>query len=155
MNTLIMDELHGILTAYDMMIVNDKSLKKEVALNASRINEDPNFSDESNPEEENFVRKLRKGSNKYKGILPFKFFICVKIVTLLLSVLSKELMMIKKSISPIKRDIRGLNLRRIMITRIRKASTLRKIAIPLITMIIIPSKVRVKERILYSWKWRL
>jgi hypothetical protein len=34
---------------------------------------------ESNKEEENFMRKLKKGSGKYKGKFPFKCFNCGKV----------------------------------------------------------------------------
>jgi hypothetical protein len=38
-----------------------------------------NHSDISDEEEANFIRKLKKGSGKYKGKLPFKCFNCGKI----------------------------------------------------------------------------
>ena len=38
-----------------------------------------NHSNLSDEEEANFIRKLKKGSSKYKGKLPFKCFNCGKI----------------------------------------------------------------------------
>jgi hypothetical protein len=50
-----------------------------------------NHSDISDEEEANFIRKLQKGSGKYKGKLPFKCFNYGKVGTFFLQMsLSKE-----------------------------------------------------------------
>lgn len=69
-----MEKLHGILIAYEMRIESDNSVRKDVAFKASKKQVDPNSNDGSNLEEENFIRKLHRGSRKYKGKLPFNFF---------------------------------------------------------------------------------
>jgi hypothetical protein len=85
-----MDELHGIFTAYEMRIGWENPSKKEEAFKASkktkknkRPESKPNcsYNDDSEEDEEmaNFVRKLKKGTSKYKGMLPFKCFNCGKI----------------------------------------------------------------------------
>ena len=86
LNTLIVDHLHGIFTTYEMRIGHDKSTKDETTLKESRTktnqkkNPQSNHHKESDLEEANFIRKLQKGSRKYKGKLPFKFFNCGKVV---------------------------------------------------------------------------
>jgi hypothetical protein len=78
LDNLTMDELHGILTACEMRIEKEGSSKKEVALKASKKakNKEHKSSDYSNceldVEKAYFVRKLKHGSGKYKGKLPFK-----------------------------------------------------------------------------------
>ena len=82
---LTMDELHGILTAYEKRNEKEKSSKKEATFKASKKtkNKEQKSSDcssyESDVEEANFVRKHKKGSGKYKVKFPFKCFNCGKI----------------------------------------------------------------------------
>jgi hypothetical protein len=68
------DQLLGTLTAYEMRIVKDKPTSREASFKEYK-NED--F--EPNEIEEKFVKRLKKGSDKYKGKLPFKFFNCGRI----------------------------------------------------------------------------
>jgi hypothetical protein len=72
--TLSIDQLLGILTAYEMRIGKDKPTSREVSFKADK-NED------SQPEEieVKFVRRLKKGSGKYQGKFTFKCFNCGKI----------------------------------------------------------------------------
>jgi hypothetical protein len=85
LDKLTMDELHGILTAYEMRTEKENSSKKEVAFKASKKtkNKEHKSSDcsiyESDTEEAHFVRNIKKGSGKYKGKLPFKCFNCGKV----------------------------------------------------------------------------
>jgi hypothetical protein len=74
LKTLQFDQLLGTLTAYEMRIVKDKPTAREASFNANK-NED------SEPDEiqAKFVKKLKKGSSKYKGKLPFKCFNCGRI----------------------------------------------------------------------------
>jgi hypothetical protein len=80
-----MDELHGILIAYEVRIEQEKSSKRESTFKASKATNthehvpNENHSDISNEEGANFIRKLHKGSGKYKGKLPFKCFNCGKV----------------------------------------------------------------------------
>jgi hypothetical protein len=83
LDKLTMDRLHGILTSYEMMTRKEKLYIKDIVFKASiksLTSQDhdslEHFSDE---EEDNFVRKLKRGSIKYKGMLPFKFFHCGKV----------------------------------------------------------------------------
>ena len=64
------DELHGILTAYEMRIVHDKNSEKEVAFKFTSKNQSKNLDDG----EALFVSRLNKGIGKYKGKLPLKCF---------------------------------------------------------------------------------
>jgi hypothetical protein len=68
-NTLSFDQLLGTLTAYEMRIVTDKTTSIEASFKADK-NEDC----EPNEIEAKFVRRLKKGSGKYQGKLPFKCF---------------------------------------------------------------------------------
>jgi hypothetical protein len=81
LDNLTMDELHGILTAYEMRIEKDKQEKptrKEATFKASKKTKTKeyktydNSDSELDEEEANFVRNLKRGTGKYKGKLPFK-----------------------------------------------------------------------------------
>jgi len=87
LSTLSMDELHGIFTAYEMITEHDNLVMKEETLKASKKknkkkmkNSKPccNCSDDLDEDEEmdNSVWKLKKGTDKYKGMLPLKCFNC-------------------------------------------------------------------------------
>jgi hypothetical protein len=71
---LTLDKIIGTLTSYEMRITKGKSITREASFKVEK-NTDSNI-DEI---EENFVRRLKKGSGKYKGKLPFKCFNCGKI----------------------------------------------------------------------------
>ena len=89
LDTMTMDELHGTLTAYEMRIEKEDLAGKEVAFKVtnkrrtskekpkSEYNSDDDESD--NEEDANFVRKLKRGTGKYKGKLPLKCFECGRI----------------------------------------------------------------------------
>jgi hypothetical protein len=85
LDKLTMDELHGILIAYEMRTEQEKSSKRETTFKASKETKNhehvpnENHSDISDEEEANFIRKLKKGSGKYKGKLPLKCFNCGKV----------------------------------------------------------------------------
>jgi hypothetical protein len=85
--TLTMDELHGTLTAYEMRTEKDNLITKEASFKASKKSKkkgkkkeksDSNNSDisEDNEEVANFVRRLKKGTDKYRGKLPLICFNC-------------------------------------------------------------------------------
>ena len=70
-----MDELHGILIAYEMRTRQNGSSIKESYFKASLKNQSKN----PNDEESFFINKLERGTRKYKGRLPLKCFNCGRI----------------------------------------------------------------------------
>ena len=85
-STLEIDELHGILTAYEMRNSGEDSFRKEVAFKVAKKNkkkveaETSNHEDsEEDKEEANFVKNLKNGTGKYKGKLALKIFGCGRI----------------------------------------------------------------------------
>jgi hypothetical protein len=74
LKTLSFDQLLGTLTAYEMRIVTDKPTSREASFKA-----DKNEDSEPDEIEAKFVRRLKKGSGKYQGKLPFKCFNCGRI----------------------------------------------------------------------------
>jgi hypothetical protein len=74
LKTLGFDQLLGTLTAREMRIVKDKPTSKEASFKA-----DKNEDSEPDEIEEKFVKRLKKGSGKYKGKVPFKCFNCGRI----------------------------------------------------------------------------
>ena len=87
LDTMTVDQLHGTLVAYEMRIEDEYTSRKEAAFKVSSKQDGKNksmkdkpTSDESDDEEiANFVRKLKRGTGKYKGKLPLKCFSCGKI----------------------------------------------------------------------------
>jgi hypothetical protein len=69
LKTLSIDQLLGTVTAYEMRINKDKSITREASFKEDK-NTDSNLDDI----EAKFVRRLKKGSGKYQGKLPFKCF---------------------------------------------------------------------------------
>jgi hypothetical protein len=65
------DQILGTLTAYEMRVVKYKPTSREASFKA-----DKNEDFEPNEIEAKFVRRLNKGSGKYQGKFPFKFFNC-------------------------------------------------------------------------------
>jgi hypothetical protein len=87
LNSISMDELHGIFTAYEMRTEQENPDVKEAAFKASKISkqkkkEQEEYSsnnDVSEDDEEvaNFVKRLNKGTNgRYRGKLPLICFNC-------------------------------------------------------------------------------
>ena len=81
-----MDELYGILIAYELRIGRENHSKEETTFKVLKKTEDQKSKLQSNSQEEsyddeeaNFIKKLQKGSGKYKGKLPFKCFNCGKV----------------------------------------------------------------------------
>ena len=79
---MTVDELHGIVTAYEMRTGLNETLKKGAAFKVTSKNQSENLDDE----EALFVIRLNKGTGKYKGKLPLKYFNCVRIGHFLISV---------------------------------------------------------------------
>ncbi len=81
---MTMDELHGILTAYEMRITQRGPSKRESAYKASKESRklegiQKNHPEDSDDEEALFIKKLKRGTGKYKGKLPLKCCNCGKI----------------------------------------------------------------------------
>jgi hypothetical protein len=81
-----MDELHGILIAYEMRTYAENSIRKLATFKAEKNDnkkdevETNNYGDlEEDMEEANFVKNMKKGTRKYKGKLPLKCFGCGRI----------------------------------------------------------------------------
>jgi hypothetical protein len=71
LKTLSIDQLLGTLTTYEMRISKDKPTSREALFRVDK-------SEDSEPDEieVKFVRRLKKGSCKYQGKFPLKFFNC-------------------------------------------------------------------------------
>jgi hypothetical protein len=63
-----------MMTAYEMRIGKDKPTSREESF---KVDKDEDF--EPNEIEPKFVRRLKKGSEKYQGKFPFNYFNCGKI----------------------------------------------------------------------------
>jgi hypothetical protein len=115
-----MDELHGIFASYEMRTEHENPSKKEATFNPSKKTNNNNntksnpksdysFNDDLDEYEEmaNFVRKLKKGTDKYKGNFPLNFLIVVKLVILLINfhMIRTKRMMMKKLLRK-KRNIK-------------------------------------------------
>jgi len=80
-----MRTLHGILTVYEMRTYQENPSKHEATFKASKWTSwkghktYDSSEEESYAEEANFVRRLKKGTGRYKGKLPFKCFDCGRI----------------------------------------------------------------------------
>jgi hypothetical protein len=102
LDSLTMDELHGILTTYEMRTMQENPSKHEATFKASKGTNSKGHQtydsseEESDAEEANFVRRLKKGTGKYKGKLPFKCFDCGRVGHFLLSVLTKGTLILRK-----------------------------------------------------------
>ena len=81
---MIVDELHGILTPYEIKMRQNDPSRKEAAFKAikdSKISKAPSKKqlEISNGEEALFIKKIERGTGKYKGKLPLKCFKCGRI----------------------------------------------------------------------------
>lgn len=78
-----MDELHGIVPRYEMRTGKEDIGLKEEAFKGSKKTKRHQVhgykTHESNVEEAQFVRKLKRGSCKYNRKIPFKCFNCGRI----------------------------------------------------------------------------
>lgn len=75
MKTLTRDELHRSLTTYKMRKQDELSISKEATFKNSKKNSITYFESRDLDEKElNLARKIKRGSGKYKGKLPFKCF---------------------------------------------------------------------------------
>lgn len=74
LKTLSSDQLLGTLTTYEMRNSKDKLITREAS-----FKEDKNTDSEMDELDAKFLRRLKTGSGKYKGKLPFKCFNCGKV----------------------------------------------------------------------------
>jgi hypothetical protein len=73
LKTLTLDKILGTRTSYEMRITKGKSTKREASFKVEK-----NMDSDIDEIEETFVRKLKKGSGKYKVKFPFKCFNVVR-----------------------------------------------------------------------------
>ena len=71
LDALIVDELHGIFTAYEMRIAQNDSSRKEAAfkaINESKKYKSPskNYTNILDDEEALFIKRIDRGTRKYK-----------------------------------------------------------------------------------------
>jgi hypothetical protein len=161
LDSLTMDELHGILTTYEMRTEKENPSNKEEAFKYSKKikNREHESSDssnnESNAEESHFVRKTQKGSGKYKGKLPFKCFNCGKVGYFPAKCPYEKKMkvvMMKKIITLRKRE----NLiKRVSVKRRKTSISKRKVFTPKRKVAHLKRSMKVslivKEKKLFSW----
>lgn len=83
LKTFKMDELFGSLITYEMRTTGDTSLRREAAFNITKKGKEATThkesSEDSDTKVENFVRKLKRRFDRYKGKLPLKCFNCGKV----------------------------------------------------------------------------
>ena len=82
LQTLTIDQLHGILTAFEMRQGGPSQIREAAFKVSARGKEKEVFKEPSyisKEEEVNFVRKLQLGTGRFKGKLPFKCFECGKV----------------------------------------------------------------------------
>jgi len=151
-----MDELHGILKAYEMRTKQENPITKEEKIKASKKTKkkneqkpklDRSCNDDSKDDEEmeNFARKLKRGTNRYKGMLPLKCFQCGGILILLLNVLIRINKVMKKIIRR-RRQIKRIKETKIIFSR--KVFAPRKTTPHQMRM----KSVKVRPKEFYSWK---
>ena len=73
LDKLTIEELYGILTAYEMRTGQDNSQKKEAAFKASKVAKKSKTkiqSENSNDEEALLVKNIKRGTGKSKGNYP-------------------------------------------------------------------------------------
>jgi hypothetical protein len=69
LKTLTLDKILGTLTSYEMRVTKGKSTTREAYFKVKK-----KIDSDIDEIEANFVRRLKKGSGKYKCKLPFKYF---------------------------------------------------------------------------------
>ena len=72
---MTLDELHGILIAYEIRTGLNKTSKKEAYFKVVSKTQ----SEELDDEKYLFIKKLERGTGNYKGKPPLKFFNCGRI----------------------------------------------------------------------------
>eukprot|EP00253_Pinus_taeda_P003434 PITA_03434 len=78
LQTITMKQLHGILTAFEMRKRGPSDMReaafKDLEKGKEELNESGHISEEE--DEVNFVKRLQRGSRRFRGKVPFKFFAC-------------------------------------------------------------------------------
>ena len=104
-----MEELYGILIAYEMRFGQDNSQKKEENFKASKVDKKYKTKIQSkdyNDEEALLVKNLKRGIGKYKWKLPLKFLTVVGLVSFLPNSLIQNKKMMMSSLK-IQRRTKG------------------------------------------------
>eukprot|EP00253_Pinus_taeda_P025321 PITA_25321 len=78
---ITMTQLHGILTAFEMRKGGPSDMRQATFKDLAKGKEEPNESGHISEEEDevNFVKKLQRGSGRFRGKLPFKCFACGRV----------------------------------------------------------------------------
>jgi len=76
---LTTDQLLGILTAYEMRIVKDKSTTREASFKVEKEKTEKGYDSDTDDIVAKFVRGLKKWIGKYQGKFPFKCFHCGRV----------------------------------------------------------------------------
>ena len=82
LQTLMIVQLHGILTAFEMKKGGPSEVKEVVfraAAKGKEVEEQEGSGYVSEEDEINFVKKLQLGTGRFKGKLPFKCFSCGRV----------------------------------------------------------------------------
>jgi hypothetical protein len=100
LDSISMDELHGIFTTYEMRIeqenpgIKEASKKKSKKKGNQKEKEDKNNNDISEDDEEvaNFIIRLKRGTDdRYRGKIPLIFLIVMVLVIFLTNVLIRKI----------------------------------------------------------------
>lgn len=71
--------MFGTLTAFALRKFRKEKRRSRMTFKETKSKKDLDGDDDSNEFEVNFSRRLKKATNKYKGMLPLKYFRCRKI----------------------------------------------------------------------------
>ena len=82
LKSITLDQLHGILTAFEMRKrgpsdMREETLKATYKGKYKEASKDTSYI--SDEEEEKFVRKLQVGTGRFRGKIPFKCFACGRV----------------------------------------------------------------------------
>lgn len=73
------EQLYGALTAFEMRKFGKDKERTETTFKATKSSDEDSNDESLDEMKANFVINLKRETNKYKGILPLKFFKCGKI----------------------------------------------------------------------------
>jgi len=81
LQTITMIELHRILTAFEMRKGGPSNMREATFKASAKGKEEHNESGHISKEKDevNLVNKLQRGSRRFRGKLPFKFFACGRV----------------------------------------------------------------------------
>ena len=81
LHNITMTQLHGILTTFEMRKGGPSDMRETAFKASAKGKEEHNESRHISEEEDevNFAKKLQRGSGRFRGKLPFKFFSCGRV----------------------------------------------------------------------------